>query len=90
MVRVGGPIWIPKVVHGKNKLFFFLDYMATKRRLYSSDYELDAPTRPCAPGFSATPAKIYDRSPATRMAPAARSPQQYDSGQPHRYGIRHL
>ncbi len=58
---LGGPIWIPKVVHGKNKLFFFLDYMATKRRLYSSDTNLTLPTAAMRTGdFSATPAKIYD------------------------------
>ncbi|MGA3259236.1 MAG: TonB-dependent receptor [Bryobacteraceae bacterium] len=58
---LGGPIWIPKVVHGKNKLFFFLDYMATKRRVYSSDVNLTLPTPAMRTGdFSATPVTIYD------------------------------
>ncbi|MGB9457155.1 MAG: carboxypeptidase regulatory-like domain-containing protein [Bryobacteraceae bacterium] len=58
---LGGPIWIPKVVHGKNKLFFFLDYMATKRRLYASDTNLTLPTSAMRTGdFSATPATIYN------------------------------
>ncbi len=33
---VGGPIWIPKIVHGKNKLFCFMDYQGTKRRQYAA------------------------------------------------------
>jgi len=58
---VGGPIWIPKVVHGKNKLFFFLDYMATRRRIYSSDTNLTLPTAAMRSGdFSGTPVTIYD------------------------------
>ena len=28
---IGGPVWIPKVVHGKNKLFWFMDYQGTKQ-----------------------------------------------------------
>jgi len=63
---VGGPIWIPKVVHGKNKLFFFLDFMGTKRRVYSSDTNLTLPTTAMRTGDLsaalnfATPVQIYD------------------------------
>jgi hypothetical protein len=58
---LGGPIWIPKVVHGKNKLFFFLDYMATKRRVYASDVNLTLPNAAMRTGdFSGTPVTIYD------------------------------
>ena len=60
---LGGPIYIPKVVNGKNKLFFFLDFMGTKRRAYSSDPNLTLATTAMRGGdFSATPgaALIYD------------------------------
>ena len=39
---IGGPIWIPKIVHGKNKLFFFADYQGTKRRQVRRHHESDA------------------------------------------------
>jgi len=58
---VGGPIWIPKVVHGKNKLFFFMDYMGTKRRQYAATTNLTLPTAAMRTGdFSATSTPIYD------------------------------
>jgi Carboxypeptidase regulatory-like domain len=28
---VGGPVWIPKLIHGKNKLFWFMDYEGTRQ-----------------------------------------------------------
>jgi hypothetical protein len=33
---VGGPVYIPKLIHGKNKLFWFMDWQGTKRNQYSS------------------------------------------------------
>ena len=58
---VGGPVWVPKVVHGKNKLFFFVDYMGTKRRQYAAATNLTLPTAAMRTGdFSATPTTIYD------------------------------
>jgi len=58
---LGGPVWIPKVVHGKNKLFFFLDYQGTKRRLYAASTNLTLPTAAMRTGdFSATGVTIYD------------------------------
>src|SRR5437764_13954003 len=27
---VGGPVWIPKILNGRNKVFFFTDYEGTK------------------------------------------------------------
>src|ERR1700719_3810676 len=58
---IGGPIWIPKVVHGKNKLFFFVDYMGTKRRQYAATTNLTLPTPAMRTGdFSATTTAIYD------------------------------
>ncbi len=58
---LGGPIWIPKVVNGKNKLFFFLDYQGTKRRQYAAAPNLTLPTAAMRTGdFSATGTVIYD------------------------------
>ncbi|HXB73949.1 MAG TPA: TonB-dependent receptor [Candidatus Acidoferrales bacterium] len=58
---IGGPIWIPKVVHGRNKLFFFVDYMGTKRRQYAAATNLTLPTAAMRTGdFSATTTAIYD------------------------------
>jgi hypothetical protein len=57
----GGPIWIPKIVHGRNKLFFFLDYQGTKRRQYAADTNLTLPNAAMRTGdFSATGVTIYD------------------------------
>ena len=57
----GGPIWIPKIVHGKNKLFFFLDYQGTKRRQYAATTNLTLPNSAMRSGdFSATGVTIYD------------------------------
>jgi len=57
----GGPIYIPKLVHGKNKLFFFLDYQGTKRRQYASTTNLTLPNTAMRSGdFSATGVTIYD------------------------------
>jgi hypothetical protein len=58
---VGGPIWIPKVVHGKNKLFFFMDYQGTRRRQYASSINLTLPNAAMRTGdFSGISTKIYD------------------------------
>ncbi len=58
---VGGPIYIPKVVNGKNKLFFFADYQGTKRRQYAQSTNLTLPTADMRNGdFSATGVTIYD------------------------------
>jgi Carboxypeptidase regulatory-like domain/TonB dependent receptor len=58
---IGGPIWIPKIVHGKNKLFFFVDYQGTKRRQYAASTNLTLPNAAMRSGdFSATGVTIYD------------------------------
>jgi len=58
---LGGPIWIPKIVHGKNKLFFFLDYQGTKQRQYGADPNLTLPTAAMRTGnFNGTGITIYD------------------------------
>jgi hypothetical protein len=58
---IGGPIWIPKVVHGKDKLFFFMDYQGTKRRQFAATPNKTLPTAAMRTGdFSAIPTVIYD------------------------------
>jgi hypothetical protein len=57
----GGPVWIPKLIHGKNKFFFFLDYQGTKRRQYAASTNLTLPTAAMRTGdLSATGVTIYD------------------------------
>ncbi len=58
---IGGPIWIPHVVHGKDKLFFFADYQGTKRRQYASAINQTLPTDAMRKGdFSGISTIIYD------------------------------
>jgi hypothetical protein len=58
---VGGPIVIPKVVHGRDKLFFFVDFQGTKRRQFASTPNLTLPTAAMRTGdFSAVSTVIYD------------------------------
>ena len=58
---LGGPIWIPKIVHGKDKLFFFLDWQGTKRRQFASSPNLTLPTAAMRTGdFSGVSTVIYD------------------------------
>jgi hypothetical protein len=58
---LGGPIWIPKIVHGKNKLFFFLDFEGTKRREFQSTANYTLPTSAMQSGnFNGTGITIYD------------------------------
>ena len=58
---VGGPIWIPKVVNGKNKLFLFADYQGSRRVQYASATNLTLPTAAMRTGdFSATGLTVYD------------------------------
>jgi hypothetical protein len=58
---LGGPIWIPKIVHGKNKLFFFLDFEGTKRRQFANSPNLTLPTDSMRQGnFNGTGITIYD------------------------------
>ncbi len=58
---IGGPVWIPKVIHGKNKLFWFMDYEGTRQSQYAADPNLTLPTAAMRTGdFSATGTTIYD------------------------------
>jgi hypothetical protein len=58
---IGGPIWIPKIVHGKDKLFFFADFQGTKRRQFAASPNLTLPTAAERTGdFSTTGTTVYD------------------------------
>lgn len=58
---LGGPIWIPKIVHGKNKLFWFMSYEGTKQNQFASDTNLTLPTAAMRTGdFSGTGVVVYD------------------------------
>jgi hypothetical protein len=57
---IGGPVWIPKVVHGKDKLFFFADFQGTKRRQYAATPNLTLPTAAERTGDFTGAAVIYD------------------------------
>jgi hypothetical protein len=58
---LGGPAYIPKLLHGKDQFFFFLDYQGTKRRQYASTPNMTLPTDAMRKGdFSAISTVIYD------------------------------
>ena len=58
---VGGPVVIPHIVHGRNKLFWFMDWESTRQSQYASDPNLTLPNAAMRTGdFSATGTTIYD------------------------------
>ncbi len=58
---LGGPVWIPKLYNGKNKLFWFMSYESTRQVQFASDTNLTLPTAAMRSGdFSATGVTIYD------------------------------
>src|ERR1019366_9034434 len=58
---IGGPVWIPKIVHGKNKLFWFMDYENTRQSQFATTPNLTLPTAAMRTGdFSAISTIIYD------------------------------
>ncbi|HEU4386838.1 MAG TPA: TonB-dependent receptor [Blastocatellia bacterium] len=74
---VGGPIWIPKVFDGRNKLFFFTDLERTTQRNAAGGTFSVAPAflRPDAAGnvnFTGTGITVYD--PLSNPNPALRTP----------------
>jgi Carboxypeptidase regulatory-like domain/TonB dependent receptor len=71
-VKLGGPVWIPKVYNGKNKVFFFVDWERTTVRQGSPPKFLSIPTAALRGGnFSGVSTRIYD--PASNSNPALRS-----------------
>src|SRR5579863_6036203 len=58
---IGGPVVIPKVIHGKDKFFWFMSYEGTKQSQFAADPNLTLPTAAMRTGdFSATGVTIYD------------------------------
>lgn len=58
---VGGPVWIPKVIHGKDKLFWFMSFEGTKQSQFATTPNLTLPTAAMRTGdFSSTGVVIYD------------------------------
>jgi hypothetical protein len=58
---IGGPVVIPKVIHGKDKLFWFMSYEGTKQSQFAASPNLTLPTAAMRTGdFSATGVTIYD------------------------------
>ncbi len=58
---IGGPVYIPKLVHGRDKFFWFMSYEGTKQNQFASDPNLTLPTTAMRTGdFSATGVTIYD------------------------------
>jgi hypothetical protein len=59
---VGGPVYIPKIVHGRNKLFWFADWQGTRRSQYAATTNLTLPSAAMRTGdFTGSGlATIYD------------------------------
>lgn len=71
-VALGGPVWIPKLFNGRNKLFFFVDWERTTVRQGSPPKFLTIPTADIRGGnFSAVSTPIYD--PSSNPNPALRT-----------------
>lgn len=69
----GGPVWIPKVYNGKNKLFFFVDWERTTRRQISPIRLYSLATQDLRNGvFPTNGTVIYD--PASAADPRLRTP----------------
>jgi len=64
----GGPVWIPKVFQGKDKLFFFFDYEGLRERKAQTAVFNMPPAGNRTGDFSNSSVKIYD--PATRIVSA--------------------
>ena len=58
---IGGPVFIPKVIHGKDKFFWFMSYEGTKQNQFAATPNLTLPTAAMRTGdFSATGVTVYD------------------------------
>ena len=65
---LGGPVWIPKVFNGKDKLFFMANYEAYRKRGNTTGLYSLAPVAVQGGDFSGISSKIYD--PLTRALAA--------------------
>ncbi len=62
---LGGPVWLPKIYNGRNKLFFMSNWEGYKQRITNAD-TYTVPTAAWRSGnFSAFPTTLYD--PNTRV-----------------------
>lgn len=59
---VGGPVLIPHVINGRNKLFFFGGYEGTRSHSISSGLGIFPTTAELSGDFSADPITVYDPS----------------------------
>jgi hypothetical protein len=66
---VGGPVWMPKVFNGKDKLFFFFDYEGLRERKAQTAIFNMPPSQDRSGNFSGSSAVIYD--PSTRIVDAS-------------------
>ena len=66
---LGGPVWIPKVFNGRNKLFFFFDYEGLRERKAQTSLLNMPPAQNRTGDFSGSSAVIYD--PLTRVVDPA-------------------
>jgi hypothetical protein len=58
---IGGPVFIPKLIHGKDKFFWFMSYEGTKQSQFATTPNLTLPTAAMRTGdFSATGVVVYD------------------------------
>jgi hypothetical protein len=57
---LGGPVWLPKIFNGKNKLFFMGNYEAFRQRQSVNTLYSLAPAAFQTGNFSALPVTIYD------------------------------
>ncbi|MBV8898746.1 MAG: TonB-dependent receptor, partial [Verrucomicrobia bacterium] len=58
---LGGPVWIPKIIHGRDKLFWFMSYESTRQVQFAGSPNLTLPTAAMRTGdFSATGVVVYD------------------------------
>lgn len=72
-LNFGGPVWIPKLFNGKNKLFFFVNWERTTRRVTAPPRFFSVAPQDLRDGnFAATGTTIYD--PASADDPAKRTP----------------
>src|SRR5258706_2606975 len=65
---LGGPIWLPKIFNGKDKLFFMANYESYRKRGNTTGLYSLAPVAVQGGDFSAIANKIYD--PTTRVLAA--------------------
>jgi len=66
---VGGPVVIPKVINGRNKLFFFVNYEGQRQRVGSLNFATVPLPEYFTGNFAGLPQTIYD--PNTRVLNAA-------------------